>query len=157
MNCEKKELIFIALVPDMTVDNTDSIIYTFYFYEKEDQIVVPIETSQDYANKFLGIHKQNTNPNIYNTFFRLIKSLKLKIKDILIYKSSGGVLYTYLNINYEETLLEINCNFWDALLLSKLFGTKIFMNVEVLKTEGIKVTKKMIRDALENDNYKLDY
>lgn len=135
-------------------------VFTLYFYEKESQAVLPIRADAVFAEKFLASYEKekvtdSLNPSLFNTVTRIIRALQGYIESITIYKNDSGNFYCYLNIstNENEQIFSVNCSFWDALILGKIFSARVLIDTAVLNLEGIKITKKLLKDALDSEKY----
>ena len=141
-----KRLHFIALIPKETSR------YTVYLFEQEEKIVLPVEIASESASKLLKPHTKASQPSIYNTMRRVIVGLKATLSSATIYQHNAGTFYTYLNLAQGKRNLELNCRFSDALNLVKRFEVPLYIDQEVLFSQGIRVSKKILRDALRDDH-----
>lgn len=144
----------VELVAVMTSDD----VVTAYLYERTEKILLPIEVSnKDYTQT------HSFEPCIYNTFKRTVLGLESDICAIKIYNYIDGIFYAYLSVStpfYDDLNsvenVEISVNISDAIKLAQMFSAQIFVKNRVLINCGIKLTKKLIVEALKpntNDVY----
>ena len=109
---------------------------TYYFIQKEYKIVLPIE----YKN----------TKNIYeDTYIRTLNALNVKIERISIYLYLNNKYYAYLRIKNNNQSYDINTSIANALnILDKVPDTKVYADINVLKYQGIKITKELIEKSL---------
>ena len=109
---------------------------TYYFIQKEYKIVLPIE----YKN----------TKNIYeDTYIRTLNALNVKIERISIYLYLNNKYYAYLRIKNNNQSYDINTSIANALnILDKIPDTKVYADINVLKYQGIKITKELIEKSL---------
>ena len=142
-----KELFVIAIVPSNKK-------YTLYLYEKKEKYVIPVEFDKRAAALFLaqpGPNQKNRSyPTVYNTVKRLICGLGANLISVTIYKYENDIFYAYLNVIFQNKHLEFNANICDALNIAKRFNSIIYIKEELLDKCGIKVSKKILRDALKD-------
>lgn len=141
-----KRLEVIALIPSH--NQADS--YTLYLFQKESRMILPVGlTSDDIRRTFRRKNNDSqVNPEIYDTFKRVLLALGAKVICISIYNYAGGKFYTYLNLLVEKRHLEIHVGLADALGIAKTSNSPIFIRHRILEQQGIKVTAKLIKDAL---------
>ena len=109
---------------------------TYYFIQKEYKIVLPIE----YKN----------TKNIYeDTYIRTLNALNVKIERISIYLYLNNKYYAYLRIKNNNQSYDINTSIANALnILDRIPDTKVYADINVLKYQGIKITKELIEKSL---------
>ena len=145
-----KRIYYIALISNL---KSGAKIHTLYLFNKDEQIVIPVEVKNREALMFLTgkLHVDSNAPDLYNTLKRLIEGLSAKLISITVYKHKSGVFYTYLNLICGEKHLELGMEFTDAFAISRLFDAPLYIDHKVLVKKGIKVSKEIIRDALMED------
>ncbi len=145
-----KRIYLIALVPN---SQSNSNAYTVYLFEKEEKIVLPVNLAKHeirYLFKKRG-HKFPLQQNIYDTTVRILLGLEAKVISVSIYKYQNQKFYAYLNIIHSKNYLEISIKFSDSLKIANRFEIPIFIRRDILLNEGIKVTKKLLKDALRGE------
>lgn len=142
-----KRVNYIALVPNYYKGSNH---YTLYLMDRSEKVVMPVKVVDQEAVMFLTgkIGQHPASPHFYDTFKRLAGCFGAKLVSVTVYSYKDGVFYTYLNFVHKEKHLEVNAKFSDAFVLSRLCNTPLYINHEVLVERGIKVTKRLIKDAL---------
>jgi bifunctional DNase/RNase len=142
-----KRVQFIALVPNYYSGAKH---YTLYLFEKEEKVVLPVKVRNQEAIFYLTgkTPASEVLAHIYDTVGTLFSCCRAKLVSITLYNYQDGIFYTYLNVVLGQKHLEINARFSDAFVLAKKLKAPIYINHGVLEKRGIKVTKKVIRDAL---------
>ena len=145
-----KQIFIIAIIPSDIAGRKK---YTLYLFEKKHKYIIPIEVEQTAAGLLLGKRDLNSpnHPSIYNTVKRLVSGLGGKVVSITVYKFENEKFYSYLNVVFQNKHLEFNIHIADAVNIAKRFEAPIFIKTELLEKCGIKVTKKILRDALREE------
>lgn len=143
-----KKITFIALVPNTETLETK---YTLYFLEREKNILLPIQITKEEATDLFRISREDLNyqPTVYDTFKRVLISSKIPLISITVYKYVNSIYYTYLNLVNGTNHMEINAKFSDALNLAKRFNVEVYIDSKILNEQGIKITKRLLKEALE--------
>lgn len=116
---------------------------TFYMFCKETKTLLPVEISGNLVNNVAV-------PSIYNSIKRILIVAGYSISGIKIYYEYENTFYTYLTIKKGKISLDINLSFNDAVEISKETSAPIYVNEKILERTGIKVTKKLLTEALKN-------
>lgn len=115
---------------------------TLYLFYEEHKILLPIK-----IGKVPTVYKGWHEPNIYNTTRRILNLLNVEPKNIKIYQENNDEYYAYLELSASKRLYDIHIKLEDALMVTDM-ATPILVSESVLGEHGIKVTKKMIEDAI---------
>ncbi len=142
-----KRVHFIALVPSHQPGLKK---HTIYLFDKNEKIVMPVEISNQEAIFYLTgkTHLRHPIPHLYNTIKRLFSCFKIRLVSVTVYNFQEGILYTYLNLVFNQKHLEINVSFHDAFVLAMIYKSPLYIKNDILVEKGIKVTKETLRDAL---------
>ena len=111
---------------------------TYYFYEPLDQTILSIDTIP-------------INPEIITNIERVIIALNSNIFGIKISLCEGDKYYTYLSIAKQKEIVDVLVEPSIACELTKTGDILICIEEHILKNEGIKVTKKLIEEALTGE------
>ena len=142
-----KKLDFIALIPN---EQTKAHNYIAYLIQKQDKIILPLDIQKTEAVRYLKSSNSHefVNPSTHNTVYRIFMGLNIKINNISFYKYDGENFYTYLDEESNNKNIKINVSPIDGLILSKMSNCPIYVKDEILYQTGIKLTEKVLRDAL---------
>ncbi len=124
--------------------------YIAYLFEKSTKHIIPVKISGFTANALIAPINQY-KPNIYNTLKRMVCGLGANFLGITIYRYDSDIFYAYANVEFQNKHLEFNISVDDALNVAKEFEKPIYIKDELLNTCGIKVSKKILRDALREN------
>ena len=115
---------------------------------------MPVEIANREAIFYLTgkTHLRHPVPHLYNTIKRLLSCFKVRLVSVTVYNLQDGILYTYLNLVFNQKHLEINISFHDAFVLAMMYKSPLYVKNEVLEEKGIKVSKQTLRDALREDS-----
>ena len=113
---------------------------TLYLIEKKENIILPIK---------LANQKIKSGKTLQGAFGRFLACVDAKILGTTIYKYLDGTFYTYLNISYENNHIELNIDLVDAISMVRKINAGIYVHWDILYDQGIKVSARMIHDALE--------
>ncbi len=120
---------------------------TLYLFESQSQTLLPIKLSNKY-HTFLLRDSDDITPSIYNTTNRILAAAGLSIECVKIYLSQFGVYYTYVSIKTTAQLLDINITLEDAFKMVDIYSTPLYINVNILIDEGIKITKELLKNYI---------
>jgi len=120
----------------------------FYFYHKARKILLPLEAALNLSSRIRDSHP--SQPSTQDTFKKTLFSLKAKIKYIKIYLYQEGNYYTYLSLLKNDSYVDINSSFIDAMELMQTFNIPVLVEKNILQECGFKVTKELIEKALVN-------
>jgi len=116
------------------IDNENS--YTYYFYQREFKIVLPIEY---WSSK-----------NDEDTYIRTLNALKVTIEKISIYLYFNNQFYSYIKIKTEDgRFYDINSSISNALNIKEILPEiPMYIEFDILNSQGIKVTKELLERSL---------
>jgi len=142
-----KRVHFIALVPNHHPDSEN---HTLYLFDKNEKVVMPVEIKNREAVFYLTgkTHLRHPVPHLYNTIKRLLSCFNVRLVSVTVYNFQDGILYTYLNLIFDQKHLEINISFHDAFVLAMMYKSPLYIKNNILEEKGIKVSKQKLRDAL---------
>lgn len=123
---------------------------TIYFFCKEENILLPIDISEEKISALFGFQKDTDDhkANIYKTISAIVGILEGRINKIVINRLDGRIYNAYLRIENGKNIFDLNLDLFDAIALNILLNTKIYIDKDILYTTGIKVTKELIENSL---------
>lgn len=115
---------------------------TLYLFSREDQTLLSVT-----------LPKEKTpcdwrTPSPQDTLRRVLKAAGLVVTRVTIYLYLDSVYYTYISVANGNHVFEINCEASEALSLAQLEHAPICAEKEVLKEQGIAVTRELLEQAL---------
>jgi len=116
--------------------------YTYYLFCLSSKTLLPVEIEKETS-------ETSAIPSIYNSLGRILKALKCSIVRISIYHINDGILYTYLTIQREKFMLDLNIGFKDGMEIAKELSIPIYVKEKIIQECGIEVTKELINRALK--------
>ena len=116
----------------------NDIFSTYYFYEPLNQTIFPLDTPP-------------TNIGMSESIERIIKALNSNLFGIKISFYESGKYHTCLSITKQEEMVDVPVEPSLACELAKKQDILIYVEEHILKNEGIKVTKKLIEEALTGE------
>ncbi len=122
---------------------------TLYLFESTTQTLLPMKLTNSNQSFLLRDDNETagTNtPSIYNTTNRILLAAGFSIDSIKIYLSQFDTYYTYLCVKTNDQVLDININIEDAFKIIDIYNTPLYINVNILIDEGIKLTKELLKN-----------
>jgi bifunctional DNase/RNase len=84
------------------------------------------------ANYIRGEKGEETiKSNVYDLVRSMTQHFYIKLDKIEVYKVLEGIFYVRLKFMNQDTEVYLECNMSDALVLSMVYGTSIYVNTEV--------------------------
>ena len=132
-----KPIKFIAEIPNINYS-------TYYFFCKQSNTIMPIELLE-------GINSHLEVPSIYDSITRIIRGVGYSAKSVKIYRQEFGVFYTYLSIQRDKEVFDINIGFKDAMNIARETCLPVYVEDSILKINGFVINKNMVLKALEKE------
>jgi bifunctional DNase/RNase len=92
------------------------------------------------------------NPMIYDLFMNLSQNFGIDLVEVYIHNLIEGKFYTNLTFTDQVDDSEIDSSVGDALALAVMYGSPIYVNIEILKIAGVYIND----DGTVIDKSKLD-
>jgi bifunctional DNase/RNase len=115
---------------------------TYYLFCSSSRTLLPINIENDKEN-------EKSVPTIYNSIKRILLGTRIKVLGIKIYYECDDIFYSYLTVSRNGKKLDINISFRDAINIAMEIPTPIYVKKSVMDKSGIKITKSMIKEALQ--------
>jgi len=144
-----KRIYFIALVPSLKFGVKH---HTLYLFNKEEQVVLPIEIKNMEAIMFLTgkVGVVGNTPHLYMFIKALLDFFGAKLVSVTILDCEYNLFCAELNLVVNEKHVKMSIDFTDAFVISRLFDAPLYADHKVLDEHGIKVSKEILRDALRD-------
>ena len=120
-------------------------LYTYYFFSKKHNILLPIET----------FNKPDEINTMAMTLLSVLNSFCITIKRVIIYLHRENKYYTYLSLGNRTDSYEFNCDLFDILDIYHKTLYPIYIKKDLLTENGIKITKRMLLKAFSEDVYQI--
>ena len=137
-----KEVFIKAIIP--TAPGVDT--YSIYLLSRSENIVFPIKVYLRSAEE-LALALQNNpspRPHLHDTLRRIVNALKAHIKATLIDTEKNGIYYTYIQLEINGQVLEIDAKLTDALAIAIRCNAPIYVSSKLLLKHGIKITEELL-------------
>ena len=135
-----KRIYFIALVQR-----------TLYLFNKEGKIVLPVEIKNMEALMFLTgkVGVKGNSPHFYMFVKALLEYFGAKVVSVNLLRCENSLFCAELNLIVYKKHVKMTMNFVDAFVISRLFDAPLYADHKVLDDRGIRVSKEILRDALQ--------
>ena len=131
----------IKLIANVKRD-TRSNYYTYYFFSHKYKALLPVP-----------LCKKSSVDCLCTCFIKILRCFKICITRVLIYRFDGTKYYSYLMIESSDNTYEMNFELSELLDIHSIFNCPIYIKHDILINNGIRVTKKMVLNALKEDLY----
>lgn len=123
---------------------------TVYLFNKEQGILLPIKMHTLAAGYILDAHAKpmEPRPHVHNTILRIITALKAQVDSVLIYSYQDKIFYSYIRLRRETEFMDIDARPSDAISIALRHKVPVFVKDEVYASEGIKVTKELLKSYI---------
>lgn len=109
-------------------------------------MVLPIKLTQRATDSILLAKDERVapRPHIHDTTKRLINALDGTIKRIIISGYSNEIYYSYIRLSKNGKSIDIDAKPSDAICLALRTKAPIYVEKDVVKSAGIKITPEML-------------
>jgi bifunctional DNase/RNase len=111
---------------------------TYYIYSKQEKMILPLDLPIE----------QNIYPPTSDCMRRIIALFESKVSLIKIYGERDSEFYTYVSLVKSGQIYDISICLRDALQMTEQLKCPIFVKRNILYRTGIRVTKKLLEEAL---------
>jgi bifunctional DNase/RNase len=111
---------------------------TYYIYSKQEKIILPLDIP-------IG---SSVYPKTSDSIRRILAVFSAKISLVKVYGERNETFYTYLQLYQTGKSYDINICLRDAIQLAESIKCPIYVKKTVLLNSGIRVTKKLLEEAL---------
>ena len=119
--------------------------YTIYFQLADKNVFIPIDLTFDSGQNIVMVSECENypRPHVYDTLRRTIYGLGGIPRAVLIAMYSGGIYYTFIQVEKDKELLEIDAKFSDAISTAIVCKIPIFVEEKLSEIVGINVDEEM--------------
>jgi len=125
--------------------------HTIYLFNDENSYLLPMSIGPRAAESIILAQQRfpEPRPHIHNTAMRIAKALGADITAIIINRFEDEIFYAHIRLEKEGKVYDIDSKPSDAISIALRSKSPIYIEEEVLKDAGIKITKDLIEKSLD--------
>ena len=119
--------------------------YTLYFQVLGENVYIPIDIPRESGQRLMLMREKAhyPRPHVYDTMKRVILCLGGAPKAVLLAMYSGGIYYTFIQVERGNKSFEIDTKFVDAISMAIVCKLPIFVEQNLCKILGVNIDQEL--------------